>query len=94
MPIKARTCILSILMTLKRDGSTPGGAFGSALGMRSCNQSGTLAGSPSWSHLDFLRLLPASVVLSSLSFFSVCSAAGVDNVGGGEVPSGGCGVEH
>mmetsp|Transcript_32611 Transcript_32611/g.93517 ORF Transcript_32611/g.93517 Transcript_32611/m.93517 type:complete len:366 (-) Transcript_32611:1162-2259(-) len=47
LPMSARICMPSILTTLNLDASTPGGGFGSALGMRSCSQSGTFPGSPS-----------------------------------------------
>mmetsp|Transcript_74159 Transcript_74159/g.229224 ORF Transcript_74159/g.229224 Transcript_74159/m.229224 type:complete len:389 (-) Transcript_74159:664-1830(-) len=53
LPMSARIWIPSNLSTLNLEGSTPGGGLGSARGIRSWSQSGTLPGSPSWSHLDF-----------------------------------------
>mmetsp|Transcript_20959 Transcript_20959/g.54914 ORF Transcript_20959/g.54914 Transcript_20959/m.54914 type:complete len:325 (+) Transcript_20959:694-1668(+) len=58
LPISARICTAAIFSTLNLDGSTPGGGPGSALGMRSCSQSGTPDFGPSSSHIDFLLRLP------------------------------------
>mmetsp|Transcript_24713 Transcript_24713/g.53930 ORF Transcript_24713/g.53930 Transcript_24713/m.53930 type:complete len:244 (+) Transcript_24713:321-1052(+) len=55
LPMSVRIWRASNLIGLNLEGSTPGGALGSAFGMRSCSQSGTPA-FPSWSHLLLRRV--------------------------------------